>query len=101
MRPVPAITPRGLPHNAGIGLLDNAPVDARWCLVHATHITDAETTRLAASGAREVIVTNTLPITPEKQFDNLTVLSIAPLIAAAISAVFGDDSVNKLFPGHA
>jgi ribose-phosphate pyrophosphokinase len=49
----------------------------------------------------EVIVTNTLPITPEKQFDNLTVLSIAPLIAAAISAVFGDDSVNKLFPGHA
>jgi ribose-phosphate pyrophosphokinase len=49
----------------------------------------------------EVIVTNTLPITRDKQFDNLTVLSIAPLIAAAISAVFGDDSVNKLFPGHA
>jgi ribose-phosphate pyrophosphokinase len=49
----------------------------------------------------EVIVTNTLPITPDKQFDNLTVLSIAPLIAAAISAVFGDDSVNSLFPGHA
>ncbi len=32
-------------------LLQNAPVDARWCLVHATHITDEEATRLAASGA--------------------------------------------------
>jgi formimidoylglutamate deiminase len=32
-------------------LLDNAPVDARWCLIHATHMTAAETERLARSGA--------------------------------------------------
>ena len=32
-------------------LLDHAPVDARWCLVHATHLADAEMRRLAASGA--------------------------------------------------
>jgi formimidoylglutamate deiminase len=32
-------------------LLDNADVDARWCLVHATHLTDDECDRLAASGA--------------------------------------------------
>ena len=32
-------------------LLDHAAVDARWCLVHATHIDDSERTRLAASGA--------------------------------------------------
>jgi formimidoylglutamate deiminase len=32
-------------------LLANAPVDARWCLVHATHIDDAERRALAASGA--------------------------------------------------
>ena len=32
-------------------LLDHAPVDARWCLVHATHLVDAEMRRLAASGA--------------------------------------------------
>jgi ribose-phosphate pyrophosphokinase len=48
-----------------------------------------------------VVVTNTLPITPDKEFDSLTVLSIAPLIAKAIAAVFYDDSVNSLFPGHA
>ncbi|MFI4970223.1 MAG: formimidoylglutamate deiminase [Lysobacterales bacterium] len=32
-------------------LLDHVAVDARWCLVHATHMTEAETRRLAASGA--------------------------------------------------
>lgn len=32
-------------------LLDNAEVDANWCLVHATHMTEIETRRLAATGA--------------------------------------------------
>lgn len=32
-------------------LLDNAPVDARWCLIHATHMTPEETAALAACGA--------------------------------------------------
>jgi len=32
-------------------LLDHAPVDARWCLVHATHMTPAETHALARTGA--------------------------------------------------
>lgn len=32
-------------------LLDNVNVDARWCLVHATHMSDAETYALAKSGA--------------------------------------------------
>lgn len=32
-------------------LLDNAPVDDRWCLIHATHMTAPETARMAKSGA--------------------------------------------------
>ncbi len=32
-------------------LLEHAPVDARWCLVHATHLHAAEVSALAASGA--------------------------------------------------
>ncbi|MDS1137648.1 formimidoylglutamate deiminase [Nitratireductor indicus] len=32
-------------------LFENAAPDARWCLIHATHMTDAETTRMARSGA--------------------------------------------------
>jgi ribose-phosphate pyrophosphokinase len=47
------------------------------------------------------VVTNTLPIPEEKRFETLTVLSIAPLISRAISAVFDDNSVSQIFPGHA
>ncbi len=32
-------------------LFDHADVDPRWCLVHATHLTDAETGQIARSGA--------------------------------------------------
>jgi formiminoglutamate deiminase len=32
-------------------LLSNVPIDSRWCLIHATHMTDAETEALTASGA--------------------------------------------------
>ncbi|WP_320202793.1 formimidoylglutamate deiminase [Agrobacterium rosae] len=32
-------------------LLDHAPVDDRWCLIHATHMTEDETRRMAQSGA--------------------------------------------------
>ncbi|MFN7103076.1 MAG: formimidoylglutamate deiminase [Pseudorhizobium sp.] len=32
-------------------LLDRMPVDDRWCLIHATHMSDAETQRMARSGA--------------------------------------------------
>lgn len=32
-------------------LLDSAAVDDRWCLIHATHMTDSEAARLAATGA--------------------------------------------------
>lgn len=48
----------------------------------------------------EVVVTDTLPIPPEKRFDGLTVLSIAPLLARAIKEVFEDGSVTKLFTGE-
>ncbi|MBO0874361.1 MAG: ribose-phosphate diphosphokinase [Pseudonocardia sp.] len=57
--------------------------------------------RLSACGAKEIVVTNTLPIPEEKRFPALTVLSIAPLIARAIHEVFDDGSVTSLFNGNA
>ncbi|MDN6124277.1 MAG: ribose-phosphate diphosphokinase, partial [Brevibacterium sp.] len=39
----------------------------------------------------------TLPLTEDKMFDKLTVLSIAPLIARAVHEVFEDGSVTSLF----
>ena len=49
----------------------------------------------------EIIVTNTLPIRTAEPIHNLTVLSIAPLIARAINAVFRDGSGTSLFGGQA
>ena len=43
---------------------------------------------------------NTLPIPEERRFPQLTVLSIAPLIARAIREVFDDGSVTSLFDGN-
>ena len=68
-------------------------------IIAATHavFSGPAVDRLKNCCAREVIVTNTLPLTEEMQFDKLTVLSIAPLLAQAISAVFEDGSVTSLF----
>ncbi|WP_455432859.1 ribose-phosphate diphosphokinase [Streptosporangium soli] len=70
-------------------------------LVVATHavFSSPAVDRMKNSRISEVIVTNSLPIPEEKQFDKLTVLSIAPLIARAITAVFSDGSVTSLFEG--
>jgi len=72
-------------------------------IVAATHgiLSDPAAQRLSECGASEVIVTDTLPIAPEKRFDKLTILPIAPLLARAIREVFDDGSVTSLFDGVA
>ena len=50
---------------------------------------------------RDLLWNDTLPIPAESHFDSLTVLSIAPLFARAIRAVFSDGSVTDLFGGVA
>src|SRR5271170_4070253 len=71
-------------------------------IVTATHgvLSGPAVDLLKNSRISEVIVCNTLPIMNEKRFDKLTVLSIAPLIARAISEVFSDGSVTSLFDGQ-
>jgi ribose-phosphate pyrophosphokinase len=72
-------------------------------IVAATHgiLSGPAIDRLKNSQICEIVLTNTLPIGSEKQFDKLTVLSIAPLVARAISEVFADGSVTSLFDGNA
>ena len=76
---------------------------AKDVIIAATHavFSDPAAQRLGECGAREVVVTNTLPIPEDKRFETLTVLSIAPLIARAIREVFEDGSVTSLFDGVA
>ncbi len=53
--------------------------------------------RLASAGFKEVVVTDTIPIPPNKTFDGLTVLSIAPLLAQAILANHEHRSITQLY----
>ncbi|MEY9213828.1 ribose-phosphate pyrophosphokinase [Thermobifida halotolerans] len=53
--------------------------------------------RLCDSRISEVVITNSLPIPKDRQFDKLTQLSIAPMVARAVNEVFSDGSVTSLF----
>lgn len=56
--------------------------------------------RIKNSVFTRVIITNTIPLAPEKQIDKIEVLSAAPILADAINAVFGDASVSEIFGGE-
>ncbi len=74
---------------------------AREVWVAATHgvLSGPAVDRLKNAPVRQVVVTNTLPIPDDKRFDALQVLSIAPIIAEALDAVFADASVSEIFRG--
>ena len=55
--------------------------------------------RLKASEISRVVITDTLPLSEERRFDKLEVLSIAKILADAIAAVFEDGSVSNIFKG--
>src|SRR4051794_38418424 len=84
---------------AAEALRDNGAADVIVASTHAI-LSGPAVDRLKNSGISEVIVTNTLPIPDDRQFPQLTVLSIAPLIARAIMEVFDDGSVTSLFDGN-
>jgi ribose-phosphate pyrophosphokinase len=67
----------------------------------ATHgiLSDPAVDRLKNSVCSRVVVTNTLPLPDDCRFDKLEVLSIAPILAVAIDAVFEDKSVSEIFGG--
>jgi ribose-phosphate pyrophosphokinase len=78
---------------------------AREIYAVATHpiLSGKAVQRIAESPIKEIVVTNTLPVPEEKTevlADRLTVLSIAPIIASALKAVFEDESVSEIFHGE-
>jgi ribose-phosphate pyrophosphokinase len=68
----------------------------------ATHgvLSDPACERLSNSPISRVVITNTLPLLPEKRFDKVEVLSVAEIIANALAAVFDETSVSELFDGE-
>jgi len=66
------------------------------CATHAL-LSGPAVERLQNAPLQEVVVTNTLPIGPEKRFPKLTVLSIAELLARALRYTHSNKSVSQLF----
>jgi ribose-phosphate pyrophosphokinase len=56
--------------------------------------------RVKNSPIERLVITDTLPLPPEKQIDKIEVLSVAPILANAIRAVFDDASVSEIFDGN-
>jgi ribose-phosphate pyrophosphokinase len=80
-------------------LVDHGATEV-WAM--ATHgvLADPAIDRLKNAPLDRVVVTNTVPLPPEKQIDRLEVLSIAGIVADAIDAVFEDTSVSEIFGGE-
>ncbi len=71
-----------------------------WAM--ATHgvLSDPAIDRIKNSKISRMVLTNTLPLPPEKRIDKIEVLSVAGIFAAAIRAVFDDSSVSEVFGGE-
>lgn len=67
----------------------------------ATHpiLSGSAVERIELSSIEELVVTNSLPLPSEKKIDKITVLSIAPLLANTITAVFREESVSEIVGG--
>ena len=79
--------------------LNNA--GAKSVTLVATHglLSGPAVDRLRDCGAKEIVLTDTVPVPEEKRLPNMTVLSVAPLLAAGIRSVFESGSVSTLLNG--
>jgi ribose-phosphate pyrophosphokinase len=66
------------------------------CCTHAV-LSEPAITRLEASAIKELVITNTIPLPPEKENPKIKVLSIAPLLGEAILRIFGELPVSRMF----
>jgi len=65
----------------------------------ATHaiLSGPAVSRIEESAISEMVLLNTVPLEDEKRLDKMTFLSVAPLFAEAMTRVFTNGSISKLF----
>ena len=85
--------------NAAEMIRDRGALSVRIAATHAI-LSGPAVDRLKNAPIEEVIVTNTLPVSEDAcRLDKLQVLSIAPIVAEALQAIFMDSSVSEIFLG--
>jgi ribose-phosphate pyrophosphokinase len=85
---------------AAADLLQAAGAADIWAVATHPVLSDPAVDRLKASPISRVVVTDTVPVAADRWFDKLEVLTIAPIVADAINAVFEDTSVSEIFGGE-
>ncbi len=82
--------------NAALALADMGVKDVYCCVTHP--VLSGEAPKLMAeSKFTEVVVSDTIPVTPEKRNGKITVLSVAPLLGEAIYRIHKGLSVGEMF----
>ncbi|MDH5616984.1 MAG: ribose-phosphate diphosphokinase, partial [Acidimicrobiia bacterium] len=85
--------------NAAEMVRERGALSVRIAATHAI-LSDPAVDRIKNAPIEEVIVTNTLPVPQAAvELPNLRVLSIAPILAEALQAIFMDSSVSEIFLG--
>jgi ribose-phosphate pyrophosphokinase len=77
-------------------LLERGAREVHVCCTHPVFSGPA-VERLKNSPIKDVVVTDTIPLIPEKKIDKIKVMSVAPLFAEAIRRINENLSVSKLF----
>lgn len=80
-------------------LMKRGAIDV-WIMATHPVLSGPAIENLKKSPASRVVVTDTLPIPPEKMIDKIHVLSIAGVVSSAVEAVFEGTSVSDLFHGE-
>jgi ribose-phosphate pyrophosphokinase len=90
------ISTAGSVHNTVNLLIDSGAKDIYVCATHAAFCGPAMA-RLRNLPIKEIVVTNTIPLTPENMLPNIKVLSVGPLLGEVIRRVHEGRSVGALF----
>ncbi len=77
-------------------VLDSGALSVEAACVHPV-LSGKAVERIEASPLRHLVVTDTMPVPPEKRIDKIHVESVAGLFAQAIKAIHGGESVSTLF----
>lgn len=77
-------------------LLENGATEVYACCTHPV-FSGSAIQKIASSPVKEVVVTNTIPVTGNRKLDKITVLPIAPLLGEAIHRIHTGSSVGAMF----
>ncbi len=77
-------------------LIERGAREVYACCTHAL-FSGSAIQRIRKSPVKEIVVTDTYPVSPEKRIDKITVLPIAPLLGEAIRRIHTGQSIGAMF----